>query len=436
MHWIALQPLAEDAAAVSDLADAQQALGWWSLQFTPKVARLDGMWVMEVSASERLFGGRAALVQRMRQSHPPPVPVRMARGSTSLVALARLHPLGRRAASADALPLSTLAAAQPHLKTLATLGCYRWGQLRALPRGGVARRFGAALLDALDRAYGAQPERYPWLVLPDVFEARLELAARVEAAPALMFGARRLLAQLQLWLQLRHRGVLALALGWEFDGLVRDVSQAQQELLVRTAQPTQGQDHLLRLLAEHLAQVTLAAPVDALTLRSLETALIQGASNTLLQDETRQGDSLHQFIERLSARLGHQAVRRWGASSDHRPERMQFWAPAQAPLQAPTTVTQVSPLYPTWLLPQPLALDCDQDGPLYQGRLILLAGPQRVEAGWWAAGESGMGGGSHEAVLRDYYIAQNPQAQCVWIYRERLSLRDRADRWFLHGLYA
>ncbi|MFM1908891.1 MAG: hypothetical protein RLZZ591_2568 [Pseudomonadota bacterium] len=435
MHWIAFQPLAEDAAAVPDLADAQQALGWWSLQFTPKVARLDGMWVMEVSASERLFGGRAALVQRMRQLHPPPVPVRMARGSTSLVALARLHPLGRRAASADALPLSTLAAAQPHLKTLATLGCYRWGQLRALPRGGVARRFGAALLDALDRAYGAQPESYPWLVLPDVFEARIELAARVDAAPALMFGARRLLVQLQLWLQLRQRGVLALALGWEFDGLVRDVSQAQQELLVRTAQPTQGQDHLLRLLAEHLAQVTLAAPVDALTLRSLETASIQGASNTLLQDETRQGDSLHQFIERLSARLGGQAVRRWVACSDHRPEYMQFWVPAQAAFQAQTTVTQASPLYPTWLLPQPLALDCDDEGPLYQGRLLLLAGPQRLEAGWWTTGESGAVGG-HGSVLRDYYIAQNPQAQCVWIYRERLSRRDGADRWYLHGVYA
>ena len=391
MHWIALQPFAEDAASVPDLADAQQALGWWALQFTPKVARLDGIWVMEVSASERLFGGRAALVQHMRSARPSPVPVRMARGSTSLVALARLHPLGRRAASADDLPLSALGAAQPHLVTLATLGCTRWGQLRALPRGGVARRFGAVLVDALDRAYGTQPESYPWLVLPDVFEARLELAARVEAAAALMFGARRLLAQLQLWLQLRQRGVLALVLGWEFDGPARDVSQAQHELLVRTAQPTQGQDHLLRLLAEHLAQLTLAAPVDVLTLRSLETASIRGGSNTLLPDETRQGDSLHQFIERLSARLGHQAVRRWGGSSDHRPERMQFWAPAQAPLQAQTTVTQVSPLYPTWLLPQPLALDCDQDGPLYQGRLILLAGPQRVEAGWWAAGESGMG---------------------------------------------
>ena len=456
MHWIALQYAAEAAeeggACLPELANVHQALGWWALQFTPKVAWLDGVWVMEVSGSERLFGGRAALVQRMRQTQPPPVPVHMARGSTSLVAVARLHPQGRRAARADALPLSALGAAKPHLATLATLGCTRWGQLRALPRGGVARRFGAALVDTLDRAYGAQPESYPWLLMPEVFEARIELAARVEAAPALMFGARRLLAQLQLWLQLRQLGVLAVALDWEFDGLAREaqaLSEPQRGLVLRTAQPTQVQAHLQRLLAEHLAHISLAAPVDALRLRSLETAPIPGRSHSLLQEEYTSGDGLHQLVERLSARLGPQAVSSPVACSEHRPECMQVWVPAQeaSRLQEPAARqagpapnkadASGSPLYPTWLLAQPMALDCDQDGPVYQGRLSLLAGPHRVEAGWWATGESGTASGlSAGPVLRDYYIAQNSQAQCVWIYRERLTAREGADRWFLHGLYA
>jgi len=91
------------------------------------------------------------------------------------------------------LPLATLAAAVPHLATLAALGCTRWGQLRALPRAGVARRFGAPLLQALDQACGQARTSHPWLLLPEVFDVSLELAAQVETAPALLFGARRLL---------------------------------------------------------------------------------------------------------------------------------------------------------------------------------------------------------------------------------------------------
>ena len=233
------------------LADDITALGWWALQFTPKVALLEGseaegerekesegeggcksLLVLEVSASERLFGGRQQLLAQIFQSNKQFAQVLYAQAATSLIAIAKLQIkpsefLGSSAASEltaslvtgasapvrrkpgnprdnqrdsllnnlpDNLPLTTLAAARAHLPTLARIGCTTWGQLRALPRGGVVRRFGAALLDALDRAYGDKPELYPWLTLPEVLQITLELQAQVETAPALMFSARRLLA--------------------------------------------------------------------------------------------------------------------------------------------------------------------------------------------------------------------------------------------------
>ena len=174
MHWIALRPRPEpsrpelgslsDAGGPPALVDALSALGWWALQFTPKVARLEDALLLEVSASERLWGGATPLLQQLFKSEKPVAHVQYARGATSLVALARLQvgALARRTAP-DELPLDALAAARPHLATLTRIGCSQWGQLRALPRGGVARRFGAPLLDALDRAYGLKPELYPWL---------------------------------------------------------------------------------------------------------------------------------------------------------------------------------------------------------------------------------------------------------------------------------
>eukprot|EP01036_Dinobryon_divergens_P051849 gene51849-69394_t len=220
-HWIALRP---EPAAQADGVEALRVWAWRALRVTPLVAQVDAALVLEVSASVRLFGGGAALLQALLHDEDAPLATaapatapRMAQGRTALVALARLQlpPLPRL--PIDALPVHTLAAAVPHLPTLARLGVHDWGSLRALPRGGMARRFGAGLLDALDCAYGQRPERYPWLTVPEVFDQTLELAAQVDAAPALLFGARRLLAQLGLWLRLRQRGALALDLQWQLD---------------------------------------------------------------------------------------------------------------------------------------------------------------------------------------------------------------------------
>ena len=41
--------------------------------------------------------------------------------------------------------------------------------------------------------------------------------------------------------------------------------------------------------------------------------------------------------------------------------------------------------------------------------------------------------------MRDYYIAESPEAGLVWVYRERPSAPFAAEaeaRWFLQGLYA
>lgn len=438
MHWIALQPQLDFAP--TELNDPLLALGWWALQYTPKVALVDQALVLEVSASERLWGGSKQLLRHIHASSKPASHVQYARGPTSLIALARLSDAGLARTQPDALPLQALAAAQPHLSTLERIGCTCWGQLRALPRGGVARRFGAPLLDAIDRAYGLKPELYPWLVLPEVFESTLELGAQVETAPALMFGARRLLGTLKLWLQLRQCGVLAIELMWTMDARRNTATQGQ--LIVRSAEPTADMAHLQRLLGEHLAKVTLPSPVLYLRLRSLEVQKMAGESVSLLVEDQRRGDSLQQLLERLGARLGAQQVLQMQACADHRPEWMQRWQPAMSAAKLMNACENTSrpdqhfaALYPSWLLATPLKLAQHQDRPLYQGPLTLLAGPQRLEAAWW----DGPG-----CTLRDYYLARSEQAGLLWVYRERLvrsgGTKPRGDvadlTWYLHGIFA
>jgi hypothetical protein len=172
----------------------------WALQFTPRVAVVEEAVVMELQASVRLFGGRRALRDRIAGAVAELGASALAWAPNSLAALAfgraaheGLHNGAQPALAErlDALPLHALSATQPHRSTLAQLGCATLGAVRKLPRGGIARRFDRSLLEALDRAYGLRPEAHDWITLPPRFEARLELPLRVEAAAALLFGARR-----------------------------------------------------------------------------------------------------------------------------------------------------------------------------------------------------------------------------------------------------
>ena len=67
-HWLALRlspALPEAVSAPVTLSDPFTALAWRALQLTPWVAELDGALVLEISGSERLFGGRSALLHQL-----------------------------------------------------------------------------------------------------------------------------------------------------------------------------------------------------------------------------------------------------------------------------------------------------------------------------------------------------------------------------------
>lgn len=489
MHWIAL-PLpwrdepatspADTGAAAAAGTMALAAAGWWALRFTPRVALVDGDTVLlEVSTTERLWGGRDVLLARVLQGwaeaaggqgalpQPPGMLPPWGSGPTALVAQAWLrmalagHPPrgqggrpGQDGPAVHTLPLHTLTALRPHVASLERMGCRTWGALRALPRAGLARRLGAGVLRVLDQALGEAPEAHAWLELPEQFALAAELPALATSADALLWSAHRCLTALQGWLQARQQGALALELAWRhdlrrIDGVVIAPTQALQ---VRTAQATQDMAHLRRLLAENLARTTLAAPANQITLRLLESAPLPHRSASLLppgspgggrpggaDDPAPPGEALHQLLERLSARLGPEQVQAPVLMADHRPELMQQWHPAAEVLGRPPNrrsaatsagggaeaALDASPdalLLPPWLLNPPQRLAVQGNRPCHHGLLRLLAGPHRFEAGWWAAGDGEADDPTHTGLaLRDYFVAHNAVAGLVWVFRERLA---------------
>jgi protein ImuB len=499
MRWIALQAIACEAGseacvkagfsvaqapsikpAVLNGAALQRAISAIALGFTPRVALLDEAVLMEVSGSLRLFGGLRKLAALLEQDlHPflllntAKAKLIRAQGATSLIAIARLRLLARQLSLPNRigdlpsrvgdLPMHTLSAARPHVPVLERTGCQSWDDLLRLPRDGVVRRFGAPLLDALDRARGVLPDSYTWLQLPEQFDEKLELDALVVHAPALMAGVLPLLAHLQAWLLGRQSGLQALKLTWYLDK--RRDGPTTGELVIRTANSAQDLRHVVRLVTERLNQQALPAPVHSIRLQSLMTEKLQDskhATTSLLPEEKQIGDSAQQLMERLSARLGSAQVQTWQSCADHRPEHMQRWNDAIDNIDAlnatksgavrlsnnwdkgindPQNRLENGVLYPSWLLPEPLKLVLVAGSPVYQGALVRLAGPQRLEATGWHAANAGATPSPVPPAIRDYFIYRSQRAGLLWIYSERGALpasttSNTLQQWYLHGFFA
>lgn len=415
----------------------------WALQFTPRVALLDESVVLEVEASVRLFGGADALQERVAREASELGVAAVSWAPTSLAALALARsrvPDGFSAPLSqllDRLPLTSLSAVALHLPTLARLGCRTLGDVRRLPRGGLSRRFDKEVLTALDQAYGLRPTAHEWVSLPESFCAKLELPGRVDTAAALMFGAHRLLLQMCGWLAARNSGVTAYVLRWLHDAMRNKAAGEGGELIIRTASATRDIHHLARLLSEHLAKVTLLAPVGDLELAALEVVSLVDENKSLLPDTVRAGEQLGLVLERIAARLGPERVMRPRMAEDHRLEWMQSWSPAA---EFGKTNTNVPPPrvvdipQPTWVLPQPLKLAVAHHRPMYQGPLQLVVGPHRVEGGWWHRQQSPQGQAITHNVQRDYWVAVSQHAGVLWVFQERLAHDDIS--WYLHGMFA
>jgi protein ImuB len=438
MLWAALllSPPPDDTPPSND--DALRGLAIWALQFTPRVAVCVDAVILEVEASVRLFGGKRALRDRVVHESKELGVGSVAWAPTSLAAVA-LARAGRENGFRkplpellDELPMETLGAVTRHHTTLTQLGCKTLGDIRKLPRGGISRRFDKELLGELDQAYGQRPEAHTWIDIPETFKARLELMSRADLAPALLFGARRLLLQMCGWLAARHAGTTAFVLRWMHDSMrSRDIADSG-ELVVRTAAPMRDLEHLCRLLAENLAKVQLLAPAGDLELEALDVQALEETSGSLIPDTVRSGESLSLVLERIAARLGPEKVLRPALAEDHRLEWMQHWQPAPQPLARRRTRATSIP-QPTFVFPEPLRLAVRGHRPMYQGALHLLTGPHRVEGGWWHRVKEGDVEATRN-VVRDYWVALSDHCGVLWVFQERLANDEVA--WYLQGSFA
>lgn len=416
-----------------------RGIATWGLQFTPRVALVEGCAVaLEVWSSLKLFRGEDALKARIAVEAPTLGVTGIGWAPTAMGALvlARcgVSLEGRPLTVAlDEQPLLALSAAVEHADTLTNAGINTLGQLRGLPRNATGRRFSEQLLVALDQAYGRRPEVFEWQQIPEDFLARFELPAREDQAMVLVEYARPLLMQLCGWLAARHAGAEGFRLTWIHDSMRAKDAGDGGHLDIRSSTPGRDLNHFTRLLSEHLAKTELLAPVGELKLEALGVERVTEETLSLLPKSLSAGEALTPVLEQIAARLGGDHVVQPFEVDDHRPECRTRWDVFAK--RRSRKASEVEPLpAPTFLLPEPLRLAVANERPQYQGTLYPIVGPERVEGGWWdrVPGETGVPGTSRH-VERDYWVAVSKTGGKLWIFSTRQD--DGTPAWYLHGFF-
>lgn len=421
--------------------EALEQVATWLLQFSPSVSLQPPEGVLvDLQASLRLFGGRARLVERICSGLSElGFSIRLALAPTPTAAwlLAQyqdgscIEHESLLAAGLAHLPVGILASAAAHRDALAAIGVHHFADLARMPRAGLAQRYGTPLLTEIDRALGRQAEPRHWFQAPARFSVRLELLAQVEQAEALLFASQRLLRQLCAWLGARRAACRQAVLIAEHDRAHRGYpATPHTRIELRLSQPSRDPERFSILLREQLARLTLPAPVHTLQLNCDEPLTLPDQHHELFPTPGSDTESLSRLVERLQSRLGQDQVQRLVLVADHRPEAAYRIDPLDQPGQPRRSCDTEAFLStggmprPLWLLNEPLALPERQHRPWWHGPLTLLAGPERIETGWWDA----------RLIQRDYFIAQAESSSWLWIYRTRPA-HEHDSGWFLQGLF-
>ena len=432
--------------------------------FTPAVSlAYDHVVLAEVQASLRYFGGLPRLLQRLRAELAPLghalrvacAPTAqgaqwMALVSDDTEAICTGNKAGWRA-RVGAVPVARMAAAAPHLPALEALGLATAADLWKQPRAGLTRRFGGELLADIDRALGDQPDPRPLLQPAPTFDSRLELFMRADDSAALLTGAAVLLNRLTAWATAHHGLVGGFELRLHHESrrkMLDDPASRSTVLEIGLGEPVADTAHLHSLLRERLQRLSLAASVIELSLHC--GAITPGAppNTELFPSAASVGEGWHRLLERFEARLGAHNIQRLQPVADHRPELATAVCqggdaiPARArapgtPLNlaapaGPASTTSGDPSHwprlkrPVWLLREPQPLRDEGGTPLLSGKpLWLVAGPERIEAGWWDGGYA----------ARDYFIAQDNEGALLWVYRFRRAPEVGEVGWYLQGKF-
>lgn len=373
-------------------------LAAWAYRFSSQVSlKYPRVLMMEIESSLGLFGPWPVFEARLREEltalgfrhrivvAPNPAAARVLANAHDGLAVTTRETLHETLAL---MPIDRIGLSREVATAFARMGLRTVRQVLALPRNTLARRFPAQVLQHLDTLLGERALALDCYLPPDYFDSRIELNFDVESHQALLFPLKRLISDLAVFLAGRDSGVQRFAIHLEH------IEGKDTLVPVGLLGAERDAAMLFELARGRLEQIQVPSPVRAVRLLARDLPRFVPAHRELFDERPQQALPWEQLRERLRARLGDEAVNGLRAHADHRPECA--WQPGSEVKSG--SPLQLSPR-PGWLLRQPVAL--------HESGVRILAGPERIESGWWDGGD----------VRRDYYLIETRSGQRAWAYQ-------------------
>jgi protein ImuB len=400
----------------------------------------DGLW-LDLSGAAHLHGGERRLCAKLLRFCSKlglGARIAVAGNGAAAHALARhgpeqlvLCPHGGEEAALAPLPLTALRLDPVIVDAMRRLGLERIGDLIAVPRGPLVRRFGKATLIRLDQALGHVPEPFDPIIPYDAPSAIIRFAEPIGGAEAIAAAIDRLLDELITDLREAGRGARRLLL------LCERVDRQHQRIEAATARGTRDKAHLIRLLGQRIETIDPGFGIDSLCLVATHTEPL-GAS--VITGDLAAPDAppdLSRLIDLIGGRIGPARLYRFSAIESDVPERsVRKIAPLAPPIPWPDPWPR-----PPRLLPRPEPIDNVlaelPDAPpkrfSWRGKSYWLVrgdGPERIYGEWWQRS------GERDAV-RDYFRVEDESGARFWLFRRGDGRDPRTGdlSWWMQGGY-
>lgn len=415
-------------------------------RFTPMVATDgDDTLILDVTGCTHLFGDEAGLIHAIEaRAGRIGLAVRTALAGTPQAARALVRfgrggtiTTGQDRMVVRSLPITALELGAKDHQALTRAGLRTLGDLDDRPTAPLAARFGPDLPVRLARILGQEDVRITPLRPPAPCIVDRILFEPITETTDVMAVIDDLLTEAMAWLDQRRLG------GRAFEVAFFRVDGATRRITVRTGWATRDAASVMLLFKERLA--ALASPLDAgfgfdqLRL-SVPVTQVLAPTQAGFEGEPTGAEDLDRLIDRLTARLGPEAVGRFEPVESHLPERAArlVWAGRrQGETAWPARDPESPPLRPLQMFdpPQPIeTIALAPDGPpaLFRWRRVThqvarAEGPERIGDEWWR--RSG-----HRA--RDYYRVEDHEGRRFWLFRAGFYGEEPEPRWYIHGLFA
>ena len=390
---------------------ATQAIYW-----SPNVVVHSSGLLLEIAGSLRLYGGLNPLLAEIKSwinrqyscvhlaiTPTPSSAMLCARHSSSVLIINQT----RLVASISQIPVDLLELNQHQQKLLQQIGIQKIGALLRLPRSGLARRLGPAILNMLDRLTGVEADPQITFIPSYRFEETMEcLPARTQVEQLMPWA--KILVQ-ALVSQLLHTCKHVNQIDW----LLHHADQPPTPITLRLTDERYGEKSLLELTHLAFDAIHLTDAVKKITLCATPLRHI-GEQNSSLFSATDM-DTWPILLDRLRHRLGNQQVLGLRTHAEYRPEHAwSFCEPGETDPKH-----QYAPR-PLWLFLKPHILEVIDGNPYFHGPLEVAKEYERIVSGWWDT----------FPVRRDYYHARNNHHIDLWIFREL-----NTGHWFAHGIF-